>query len=503
MTLKPEEIYWLIKQQIEKYNDALETESIGYVMQLGDGIAHVCGLQEAMAAELLEFSNGSLGLVWNLEKDYLGAILLGAAEGIQERSIVKRTGKLLEVPVGEALLGRVINPLGVPLDGKGTIETPYLRPVEHKAPGVVERMPVHEPIETGIKAVDALIPIGKGQRELIIGDRQTGKTSLILDTIIHQKNKGIRCIYVAIGQRASSIHHIVQLLQDTGALDYTTIVAAPSSEPCALQMLAPYTGAALGEYFMYKGEHALCFYDDLSKHAMSYRELSLLLKRPSGREAYPSDIFYLHSRLLERAAKLNDTLGGGSLTALPVIETQANDLTTYIPTNVISITDGQIYLEASLFNAGIRPAINVGSSVSRVGGKAQTAALRKVAGHLRLDLAQFVELAAFSHFRSELDDQTLSQITHGEHMRELLNQKRFAPVSMERQVMILFVAAKGVVDNIPLADLSDFEQKFYDFMDRQAREVVEQIASSHELKEETQELLLASAKQFKELWMKR
>ncbi len=393
MTFKPAEVSWVIQENIGKYKEKLDLESIGHVLQVGDGIARVWGLDDVMMSELVEFPNGTLGIVLNLEVDNVGVVLLGTEIGIKEQDIVKRTGKIASVPVGEALVGRVVDPLGKPLDGKGPIYTDHFRALESSAPNVVQRMPVNEPVQTGIKAIDAMIPIGRGQRELIIGDRQTGKTTIILDTIINQKGKDNYCIYVAIGQKASTIARFVDSLNDHGAMEYTTVIAAPASDPAPLQYIAPYAGVAMGEYFMYKGKHAICFYDDLSKHAQAYRQLALLLRRPPGREAYPGDIFYLHSRLLERAAKLNEEQGGGSLTALPVVETQANDVSAYIPTNVISITDGQIYLEPDLFFAGVRPAINVGISASRVGGKAQTRAMKKVAGNLRLDLAQYRELA--------------------------------------------------------------------------------------------------------------
>lgn len=498
MALKPEEVSWVISQEIERYKEELHLESFGRVLQVGDGIARIFGLDDVMLSELVEFSNGSLGMVLNLEADHVGAVLFGTDQGIKEHDLVKRTGKLASLPVGEALLGRVINPLGEPLDDKGPITTEHFRPLEFKAPSVVQRKPVHEPIQTGIKAIDALVPIGRGQRELIIGDRQTGKTTLILDTILNQKNKDLFCIYVAIGQKASTIFQTVKILEEHGALSYTTVIAAPAADPAPLLYIAPYAGAALGEYFMYQGKHAICFYDDLSKHAVSYRQLALLLRRPAGREAYPGDIFYLHSRLLERSAKLSDALGGGSLTAIPVIETQANDLTTYIPTNVISITDGQIFLEPGLFHAGIRPAINVGISVSRVGGKAQPNAIRQVAGSLRLDLAQFIELSAFAQFKSELDEATQAQITRGERLREVLNQDRFAPLPVEKQVMILYIASKGYLDDIPLEEIKRFEKEFYIFMEEHYNEVPQTIASIDLLNPQTAEKLLAAVTEFKQ-----
>jgi len=497
MLLKPEEVSWIIQQEIEKHEEDFHLESTGRVLQVGDGVARVFGLDDVMMSELVTFSNGSTGIVLNLEMDHVGVILLGSDVGIKEHDIVKRTGKIASIPVGEALLGRVVSPLGEPLDDKGPISFKEFFPLEAGAPNVVQRQPVHEPLFTGIKAVDAMIPIGKGQRELIIGDRQTGKTTLILDTIINQKNSGIHCIYVAIGQKASSIYQTMKILEDFGAMQHTTIVAATASDPAPLQYIAPYAGTAMGEYYMQNGKHAICFYDDLTKHAVSYRQLSLLLRRPAGREAYPGDIFYLHSRLLERSAKLSKEKGSGSLTSIPVIETQANDLTTYIPTNVISITDGQIYLEADLFHAGIRPAINVGVSVSRVGGKAQPKAIKQVAGSLRLDLAQFLELSAFAQFRSELDETTLSQIVRGERMRALLNQDRFAPLPMEKQVMILYIGTKGLVDDVPLDLISTFEKKFYTFMDEKHPEIAQTIAQSQALEPSVARSLEEAASIFK------
>lgn len=497
MTIKPEEVSWVIKQEIEKYKEEMHFESYGRVLQVGDGIARIFGLDDVMLSELLEFSNGTIGMVLNLEADNVGAILFGPDQGIKEHDTVKRTGKLVSIPVGKELLGRVINPLGEPLDDKGPIHAETTRFLETKAPSVVQRRPVFEPINTGIKAIDAMIPIGKGQRELIIGDRQTGKTTLILDTILNQKNKDLFCIYVAIGQKASTIAQTVKILEERGALDFTTVIAASAADPAPMQYIAPYAGAALGEYFMYQGKHAICFYDDLTKHAVSYRQLSLLLRRPAGREAFPGDIFYLHSRLLERAAKLSDSLGGGSLTAIPVIETQANDLTTYIPTNVISITDGQIYLESGLFHAGIRPAINVGISVSRVGGKAQPNALRQVAGSLRLDLAQFIELSAFAQFRSELDASTQAQINRGERMREILNQERFSPLPIEHQVMIIYIGTQGYLDDIPLELIKTFEKEFLAYIDTHAPSISETIRAIDVLNAKTAEELLAAAEKFK------
>lgn len=479
--LKPEEVSWVIQQEIGKFEEDFHLESFGRVLQVGDGIARVFGLDDVMMSELVTFSNGTVGMVLNLEIDHVGVILFGSDIGIKEHDVVKRTGKIVSIPVGEELLGRVVNPLGEPLDGKGPIATQHFLPLEAPAPNVVQREPVHEPLFTGIKAIDAMIPIGKGQRELIIGDRQTGKTTLILDSIINQKSRDMHCIYVAIGQKTSTVYQTVKILEDFGAMQHTTVVAANASDPAPLQYIAPYAGTAMGEYYMHNGKHAICFYDDLTKHAVSYRQLSLLLRRPAGREAYPGDIFYLHSRLLERSAKMSRSLGGGSLTSIPVIETQANDLTTYIPTNVISITDGQIFLEADLFHAGIRPAINVGVSVSRVGGKAQPKAIKQVAGSLRLDLAQFLELSAFAQFRSELDEATLAQIVRGERVRALLNQDRFAPLPMENQVMIIYIGTKGFVDDIPLEKIAAFEKEFYAYIETAHPHIPQAIASTNTL----------------------
>lgn len=498
MQLKPEEVSWAIKKQLEEFKEELKFESVGYVLQVGDGIARIYGLDDAMMSELVEFSNGTLGMVLNLEEENVGVVLLGPEKGIKEQDVVKRTGKLASVPVGKALLGRVVDPLGTPLDGKGPIETDTFLPIECISPNVVQRSPVENPIETGIKSIDAMIPIGRGQRELILGDRQTGKTTLIIDTILNQKDKGLHCIYVAIGQKASSIAQMVSLLEERGAMEYTTIVAATSSSPAAMQYIAPYAGTSMGEYYMKRGEHAICFYDDLSKHAQSYRQLALLLKRPPGREAYPGDIFYQHSRLLERAAKLNEQLGGGSLTAIPVIETLANDITTYIPTNVISITDGQIYLEADLFNSGVRPAINVGLSTSRVGASAQTKAMKKTAKSLRLDLAQYREMAAFAQFGSELDERTQALLRRGERMVEILKQPKFTPYPLEKEVAIIFVGTKGVLDDLPLPVIQSFEEEFYIFLDKDYPALLPAIAKTRDLTEEMQQQLFEGAKRFKE-----
>jgi len=496
MPLKPEEVSWVIQKEIEKYDEKLDLESVGTVLLVGDGIARVWGLEDVMMSELVEFPNGTVGMVLNLEEDNVGVALFGSDQGIREQDLVKRTGKIASVPVGEALSGRVVDPLGNPIDGKGPIVTDKFRPIEGRAPNVVQRRPVNQPVQTGLKAIDSMIPIGRGQRELIIGDRQTGKTAIVLDTIINQKNSDLHCIYVAIGQKASTIAQVVKILEERGAMEYTTVVAAPSTEAAPLQYIAPYAGCAMGEEFLYNGKHVVCFYDDLSKHAQAYRQLALLLRRPPGREAYPGDIFYLHSRLLERAAKLSDNLGSGSLTAIPIIETQANDVTAYIPTNVISITDGQIYLEPDLFYAGVRPAINVGISVSRVGGKAQTEAMKKVAGSLRLDLAQYRELAAFAQFGSELDDATRAQLTRGERMVEILKQDQFIPFPLERQVMIIYAGTKGYVDDLPLESVKKFEAEFYPFMEKEYPDVVHTIAKTKDLDKATEAKLNEAAQNF-------
>lgn len=498
MQLKPEEISWALEKELAQYKEALAFESVGYVQQVGDGIAQVYGLDDVMMSELVEFSNGTLGLVLNLEIGHVGVALLGPEEGIKEQDVVKRTGKLIQVPVGKNLLGRVVDPLGRPLDGKGPIDAAEFYPLERMAPSVVQRSPVDSPIETGVKAIDSMIPIGRGQRELILGDRQTGKTAVIIDTILNQKGKDLHCIYVAIGQKASSISQLTKLLEERGAMAYTTIVAAPASDTAALQYIAPYAGTAMGEYFMYNKQHAICFYDDLSKHAQAYRQLALLLRRPPGREAYPGDIFYQHSRLLERAAKLNDQRGGGSLTSIPVIETLANDISTYIPTNVISITDGQIYLESNLFNAGVRPAINVGLSTSRVGSNAQTKAMKKTAKSLRLDLAQFREMAAFSQFGSELDEGTKALLRRGERMVELLKQNKYSPYSLEKEVTILYVGTHGYLDDLPVSSIQDFEKEFFLFLEKEDLELLKGIAKTKDLSEDTEKRLNSAAAKFKQ-----
>ncbi|CRX38930.1 F0F1 ATP synthase subunit alpha [Estrella lausannensis] len=503
MTIKPGEITWILEQELEKFNDHPALESFGQVLQIGDGIARVFGLDDVMVSELVEFSNGTQGMVLNLETDNVGVVLFGSEEGIKERDIVKRVGKLASVPVGDALVGRVVSALGEPRDGKGPIKTEHYLPMEGHAPGVIERQPVSEPVQTGIKAIDAMVPIGRGQRELIIGDRETGKTALIVDTIINQKGKNIFCIYVAIGQKASTISKVVSTLEEHGAMEYTTIVAATSSDAASLQYIAPYAGTAMGEWFMHQGKHAVCFYDDLSKHATAYREIALLLRRPPGREAYPGDIFYQHSRLLERSAKLSKEKGGGSLTAIPVIETQANDVSAYIPTNVISITDGQIFLEADLFHQGIRPAINVGLSVSRVGGKAQEKAMKQVASSIRLDLAQYRELASFAQFGSELDEATQAQLRRGERMVEILKQERFNPYPIEKQVIIIFIASKGFLDDIPLGLVKKFETEFFSYIEEKCPEAPRSIAETKAFSGEAMNTLERQAALFKEQFKER
>lgn len=497
MSIRPEEISSLIKQQIADYEAKLEITEVGSVIYVGDGIARVHGLADVMAGELIEFSNGVMGMAQNLEEDNVGVVILGPYDDIREGDEVKRTGRIMEVPVGEALLGRVVNPLGQPLDGKGPIETSAYRPVESPAPGVIDRRSVYEPMQTGIKAIDALIPIGRGQRELIIGDRQTGKTTIAVDTIINQKDQDMICVYVAIGQKASTVAGVVEKLRRHGAMDYTIVVSATASDPAPLLYLAPYAGCAMGEHFMYDGKHVLCVYDDLSKQAAAYRELSLLLRRPPGREAFPGDVFYLHSRLLERAAKLNDDKGGGSLTALPFIETQAGDISAYIPTNVISITDGQIFLESDLFHAGQRPAVNVGLSVSRVGGDAQTKAMKKVAGTLKLDLAQYRELKAFAQFGSDLDKATQARLARGARLEETLKQGENEPLPLEKQVVAIYAAVNGYLDDIPVEDVQRFESDLLDFIDSEHAHLFDEIRTSENLEDDVAEQLGEAIEQFK------
>lgn len=497
LSIRPEEISTLIKQQIQNYQTEIQVVDVGTVIQVGDGIARVHGLDKCMAGELLEFQNGVVGMALNLEEDNVGVVIMGPYTDIKEGDQVKRTGRIMEVPVGEALLGRVVNSLGQPIDGNGPVATTEFRPIESPAPGVMARKSVHEPMQTGIKAIDSMIPIGRGQRELIIGDRQTGKTQIAIDTIVNQKGNGVKCIYVAIGQKQSTVRGVVETLRKAGALDYTIVVSASASEPAPLLFMAPYSGCAMGEYFMYKGEHVLVIYDDLTKQAAAYRELSLLLRRPPGREAYPGDVFYLHSRLLERAAKLNDELGGGSLTALPFIETQAGDVSAYIPTNVISITDGQIFLEADLFYSGQRPAVNVGISVSRVGSSAQIKAMKKVAGTLKLDLAQYRELAAFAQFGSDLDKVTQSRLNRGIRTLEILKQGVNQPLPVERQVVSLFIVTRGHTDDIPVQDVRRFEAEFLTYVDANRPEIFQSIRDTKDLTPETDKALVEAIGAFK------
>ncbi|AEH54852.1 MULTISPECIES: F0F1 ATP synthase subunit alpha [Heyndrickxia] len=481
MSIKAEEISLLIKKQIENYQSEIEVSDVGTVIEVGDGIARAHGLDQAMSGELLEFSNGVMGLAQNLEESNVGIIILGPYREIHEGDEVRRTGRIMQVPVGEELIGRVVNPLGQPVDGLGPINTTKTRPIESKAPGVMDRKSVSEPLQTGIKAIDALVPIGRGQRELIIGDRQTGKTTIAIDTIINQKDQDMICIYVAIGQKESTVRGTVETLRKFGALDYTIVVTASASQPAPLQYLAPYAGVAMGEEFMYNGKHVLVVYDDLSKQAVAYRELSLLLRRPPGREAYPGDVFYLHSRLLERAAKLSDAKGGGSLTALPFVETQAGDISAYIPTNVISITDGQIFLQSDLFFSGVRPAINAGLSVSRVGGAAQIKAMKKVSGTLRLDLASYRELESFAQFGSDLDKATQAKLARGQRTVEVLKQDLNKPIKVEKQVCILYALTKGLLDDIQVEDILRFESELYDWLDQNRASLLEEIRTTGNL----------------------
>jgi len=497
MSFRPEEVSAVLLKELERYETKLELKTVGTVLSVGDGIARIWGLENAMAGELLKFPGDVVGMVLNLEEDNVGAVLFGADDKIKEGDSVYSTGNIARVPVGDALIGRVVNALGQPVDGKGPIASDKFRNIETLAPGVIQRQPVKEPLQTGIKAIDAMIPIGRGQRELVIGDRQTGKTAILVDTILNQKNTDVFCIYVAIGQKESTVAQVVKILEDNGAMEYTTVVTASASEPAPLQYLAPYCGVTMGEEFRDTGRHALVVYDDLSKHATAYRQLSLLLRRPPGREAYPGDVFYLHSRLLERAAKVSDALGGGSLTALPVIETQAGDVSAYIPTNVISITDGQIFLESDLFFSGVRPAINVGISVSRVGGNAQTKAMKKVAGRLRLDLAQYRELAAFAQFGSDLDKSTQAQLTRGQRMVELLKQDQFQPLPFERQVLVLFAGSQGHLDSIPADQVRRFEKEFLDYMDKNNADIAVTVQKERDLSEATQKKLTAAIEAFK------
>lgn len=501
MNIKPEEITSIIKSEIERYEKKIQTVDSGTIIQIGDGIARVYGLDECMEGELLEFPRGIYGMALNLEQDNVGCVLLGSEEGIKEGDIVKRTGKIVDVPVGDDLIGRVVNSLGEPIDGKGSIKAAEMRPIEVQAPGVIDRQSVREPLQTGIKAIDSMVPIGKGQRELIIGDRQTGKTAIALDTIINQRGKDVICIYVAIGQKQSTVANIVNTLKEMNAMDYTIVVSSTASDTAPLQFIAPYAGCSMGEYFMNKGKDVLIIYDDLSKHAVAYRAMSLLLRRSPGREAYPGDVFYIHSRLLERAAKLSDELGGGSLTALPIIETLAGDITAYIPTNVISITDGQIFLESELFYAGQRPAINAGISVSRVGGNAQIKAMKQVSGTLRLELAQYRELAAFAQFGSDLDKESKNRLEKGKRLTAILNQAQYNPMSVEDQIIILYAGVNNHLTDIPVDRMSAFEKEFLEFMDTHHRDIGKGILKSKKLDDELKEKLNLAIDEFKKIFL--
>ncbi|HEY7369196.1 MAG TPA: F0F1 ATP synthase subunit alpha [Thermoanaerobaculia bacterium] len=502
MDIKADEITAILKQQLAGFEKAIDVAEVGTVLSVGDGVARLYGLDKVMAGELLDFGHDVFGIALNLEEDNVGAVLLGESHGVKEGQEVRRTRRIIQVPVGPALVGRVVDSLGRPLDGKGPIASAENYPLERIAPGVVDRQPVKEPLQTGIKAIDTMIPIGRGQRELIIGDRQTGKTAIAVDTIINQKGKGVICIYVAIGQKKSTIAQVARTLEEHGAMEHTIVLSAAASDPAPMQYIAPYAGCAMGEYFLYNGKHALCIYDDLSKHAVAYREISLLLRRPPGREAFPGDVFYLHSRLLERAAKLNDKLGGGSLTALPVIETQANDVSAYIPTNVISITDGQIYLETDLFYSGIRPAVNVGISVSRVGGNAQTKAMKQVAGSLRLDLAQYRNLAAFAQFGSDLDKASQQQLARGQRLTELLKQGLFQPTPVELQVASVFAGTKGFLDPLRVEAVSAFEAGLHEYLKSNAKEALQAIVATGKLEKATEETLGAAITAFRERFLK-
>ncbi len=502
MEIKTDQLTQLLREQIEKHDSSVDISEVGEVLEVGDGVARVSGLENVMSSELVELPNGVFGMALNLEEDNVGLVLFGESRLVKEGDLAKRTGRVVEVPVGDAMLGRVVNPLGQPIDGKGPINTEHSLPIERKALGVMARSPVNEPLQTGIKAVDSMIPIGRGQRELIIGDRQTGKTAVAIDAIINQKythntENPVYCIYVAIGQKASTVAALVQELESNGAMEYTTVVAANASDPAPMQYIAPYAGAAMGEFFRDNGKHGLIVYDDLSKQAVAYRQMSLVLRRPPGREAFPGDVFYLHSRLLERASKLSEELGGGSLTALPIIETQEGDVSAYIPTNVISITDGQIYLETNLFNSGIRPAIDVGLSVSRVGGNAQIKAMKSVAGTLRLDLAQYRELEAFAKFGSDLDKATLSQLTRGERMVEILKQNQYVPMDVEKQIAVIFAASKGQLDDLDIEEISEFETGLFEYLDANASDSLASIVNEGTISEDTGEKLEKAISDFK------
>ena len=497
MKMNPEEITAIIKDQIKNYNVDLNVDDVGTVIEIGDGIAHIHGLDKAMSGELLDFGNDIYGMVLNLEQDNVGAVLLGGDTKIKEGDIVKRTGKIMQVPVGESMIGRVVDALGRPIDGKGPIHTTQSRPIEYPAPGIADRKSVKEPLQTGLKAIDALVPIGRGQRELIIGDRGTGKTAIAVDTILNQKGQNCICIYVAIGQKASTIARVVKTFEDHGAMDYTIVVAATASDSAPLQYMAPYSGVTMGEHFMYQGKHVLCVYDDLSKHATAYRAMSLLLRRPPGREAYPGDVFYLHSRLFERAAKLNDELGGGSITALPIIETLAGDVSGYIPTNVISITDGQIMLQTEAFYSGIRPAIDVGLSVSRVGGSAQIKAMKQIAGRMRLDLAQYRELAAFAQFGSDLDKSTKEQLDRGVRMVETLKQAQYSPLKVDEQILVIYTAVRGFLSDIPVNQVVNFQRDYLKFMNSNHPEIGQTIVEQKKLDDALEASINSAIEEFK------
>lgn len=501
VSIRPDEISSIIRQQIEQYDQEVKVDNVGTVLQVGDGIARIYGLDRVMAGELVEFEEGTVGIALNLEEDNVGAVLMGDGRNLQEGSSVRSTGRIAQIPVGDAMIGRVVDALARPIDGKGEIQTTETRLIESPAPGIIQRRSVYEPMQTGITAIDAMIPVGRGQRELIIGDRQTGKTSVAIDTILNQKGGDVICVYVAIGQKASTVAQVVGALRDRGALDYTVIVAANASDPATLQYLAPYTGAAIAEYFMYKGKHTLVVYDDLSKQAQAYRQMSLLLRRPPGREAYPGDVFYLHSRLLERAAKLSSELGEGSMTALPIVETQAGDVSAYIPTNVISITDGQIFLSADLFNSGLRPAINAGISVSRVGSAAQIKAMKQVAGKLKLELAQFDELQAFAQFASDLDKATQNQLARGQRLRELLKQPQYSPIPVEEQVALIYTGTNGYLDDIPAEQVTKFSTGFREYLRSSQPQFGELIRSEKKLSEASENILKAAIADYKKTFL--
>jgi F-type H+-transporting ATPase subunit alpha len=501
ISIRPDEISSIIRQQIEQYDQDVKPTNVGTVLQVGDGIARIYGLDKCMSGELVEFEDGEVGLALNLEEDNVGAVLMGDGRGIQEGSPVTATGKIAQVPVGEALIGRVVDALARPIDGKGDIQASESRLIESMAPGIIARRSVHEPMQTGITAIDAMIPIGRGQRELIIGDRQTGKTSIAVDTILNQKEEDVICVYVAIGQKASTVAQVVDVLQERGALDYTIVVAANANDPATLQYLAPYTGATIAEYFMYKGKATLIIYDDLSKQAQAYRQMSLLLRRPPGREAYPGDVFYIHSRLLERAAKLSDDLGGGSMTALPIIETQAGDVSAYIPTNVISITDGQIFLTSDLFNSGLRPAVNPGISVSRVGSAAQTKAMKKVAGKLKLELAQFDDLQAFAQFASDLDKATQDQLARGQRLRELLKQPQYSPLSVAEQVAVVYAGLNGYLDDIAVEKVADFARGLREYLKTSKPQYMDILRNTKQLNDEAEGILKESITEYKQTFL--